>query len=69
MPFNYSKLLGRIREFGITQEQLAKEIGKNEGTLSAKLNGRSAFTTKEIDDICKVLNISNNEIGTYFFAR
>lgn len=68
MKYNYSKLLGRIRECGLTQEQLAKAIGKNKSTVSTKLNGRYPFTTKEIDDICKVLNISNDEIGTYFFA-
>jgi transcriptional regulator with XRE-family HTH domain len=68
MKYNYSKLLGRIRECGLTQEQLAKAIGKNKSTISTKLNGRYPFTTKEIDDICRVLNISNDEIGTYFFA-
>lgn len=68
MKYNYSKLLGRIKECGLTQEQLAKSIGKNKSTLSAKLNGQFSFTAKEIDDICKVLNISNDEIGDYFFA-
>lgn len=68
MGFNYSKLEGRIKEFGLTQELLAKKIDKNKGTLSAKLNGKYAFTAKEIDDICKVLNISNDQIGEYFFA-
>lgn len=68
MKNNYSKLLGRIKECGLTQEQLAKAISKNKGTLSAKLNGQFSFTAKEIDDICKVLNISNNEIGDYFFT-
>ena len=68
MKFDYSKLLGRIREFGLTQEKVAKEIGRHEGTLSAKLNGQYAFTAYEIDKICKLLDISNAEIGTYFFA-
>lgn len=68
MKYNYSKLLGRIKECGLTQEQLAKSIGKNKSTLSTKLNGQFSFTAKEIDDICKVLNISNDEIGDYFFA-
>lgn len=68
MKNNYSKLLGRIKECGFTQEQLAKAIGKNKGTLSAKLNGLSSFTTKEIDDICRVLDISNAQIGDYFFT-
>lgn len=69
MKFNYSKLLGKIKERGLTHEQLAKAIGKNKSTLSTKLNGQFAFTTKEIDDICKILDISNNEIGEYFFAH
>lgn len=69
MRYNYSKLLGRIREFGLTQERLAKAIGKDKSTLTMKLNGRSAFTQKEIDEICKVLDISNDEIGDYFFAK
>ena len=69
MGYNYSKLLGRMKECGITQGRLAREIGKDKSTLSVKLNGKYAFTTKEIDDICKVLDISNNEIGDYFFAK
>ena len=69
MPYNYSKLLGRIKERGYTQERIAKEIGKDKSTVNAKLNGKNAFTTKEIDDICKVLDISNSEIGDYFFAQ
>jgi transcriptional regulator with XRE-family HTH domain len=63
MKYNYSKLLGRMKERAITQEQLAKEIDKDKSTVNAKLNGKNAFTTKEIDDICKVLDISNIEIG------
>lgn len=69
MPYNYSKLLGKIKECGYTQEKLAIEIGRDKSSMSAKLNGKSAFTTKEIDCICKVLEISNNEIVDYFFTR
>lgn len=69
MKYNYSKLLGRIKECGLTQELLAKAIGKNISTVSSKFNGRYAFTQKEIDEICKVLDISNYEIGDYFFTK
>ena len=68
MKYNYSKLLGRMKECGITQEQLAKEIGKNETTLSAKFNHKSQFKADEMDAILRVLNVSNDEIGDYFFA-
>ena len=67
--FDYSKLLGRIREYGFTQESLAKRIKINPQTLSWKLNNKSAFTTEEIDKICKLLDISLEEIGVYFFTQ
>lgn len=69
MAFNYSKLLGKIRECGYTQEEIAKQININHGTLSLKLNNKSAFTTREVNGICKILGIPNEEIGAYFFAE
>lgn len=65
----YAKLLGRIKERGLTQAKLAGKIGKNQSTVCEKLKGKSVFTAKEIDDICKVLDISNDQIGEYFFAN
>lgn len=67
--FNYSKLLGRMREFGYTQEKLAKTIGLNESTLNAKLNNKGYFKQDEIDKICEVLDISVSEIGSYFYSK
>jgi DNA-binding XRE family transcriptional regulator len=67
--YNYSKLLGRIKECGYTQERLAKEINKSEYTISAKINNRGFFSQAEMDSICKVLDIPSTEIGTYFFSR
>lgn len=69
MEYSFSKLLGRMKEREKTQSQLAKAIGKNESTLSAKLNGKSFFTVEEIDAICRELDISSNEIGVYFFTK
>ncbi len=69
MKFNYSKLLGKIKECGFTHENLAVKIGIAHSTLSAKLNNRNAFTTKEIGAICKVLNIPKKDVGLYFFAE
>ena len=68
MKFNYSKLLGRIRECGFTQAELAEVIGINKGTLSSKLNNQSSFTTAEMSAICNALNIPYKEIGVYFFT-
>lgn len=69
MAFNYSKLLGKIRECGFTQKQIAERIGINSGTLSAKLNNKATFTATEVNDICKMLNIPNDEMWAYFFAE
>lgn len=68
MRYNYSKLLGRMKERGVTQEQLAKEIGKNEATLNMKLNNKFQFKADEMDAICKALDIPNIEMGEYFFC-
>lgn len=69
MKYNYSRLLGRMKERGITQEGLSTEIGVNESTLNSKLNNKYGFKQNEMDAICKVLDISPEEIGAYFFAR
>ena len=68
MKFNHSKLLGRIRECGFTQMELAKMIGMSKTTLSAKLNNQFYFSAKDIYSICCVLDIPTSEIGEYFFA-
>ena len=52
MKYNYSKLLGRIKEYGYT-----------------KINGKFDFTAPEMDAICELLDIPNDEIGKYFFAK
>jgi transcriptional regulator with XRE-family HTH domain len=68
MKFNYSKLLGKMKECGFTQAQLAEAIGINRATLSAKLNNHFSFDQEEILAICKLLNIPASEISDYFYA-
>lgn len=68
MQFDYSKLLGRIREYGFTQESLAKHIGIAESSMCLKLNNKANFKHGEIFLICETLHIATNEIGVYFFT-
>ena len=68
MEFDYSKLLGRIREFGFTQETLARKIGITKASMSLKLNNKANFKQNEIRVICKILKIPDDEIGVYFFT-
>lgn len=69
MGFNYAKLLGRIKEYGFTHENLANKIGIAPSTLSAKLNNKYSFTIAEIEAIRKALEIGKGEIGIYFFTQ
>ena len=64
----FAKLRGRAIERGFTMKTLAEHIGITSVSMSAKLNGRSSFTSKEIESICDVLNIKKSDIASYFFA-
>lgn len=62
-------LRSAIVRAGMTQEKLAEAIGISSNTLSAKILGRSFFDTQEIDIICEVLSIEdNNEKANIFLA-
>ena len=67
MQYNYSKLKGKIVEKFLTQSNFAKEIGISNKSLSDKLNNKRDWTQRQIDNSCKVLGISSEEIPVYFF--
>ena len=69
MAFDYSKLLGKIKECGFTQESLAKHIGIAESSMCLKLNNKANFKQHEVYHICKVLKIAISDIGLYFFTQ
>ena len=69
LEFDYSKLLGRIKEKGFTQETFAKAIGISVSTLSLKLSNKAYFKQCEMDKACKVLGFDKAEIGVYFFTQ
>lgn len=50
-----------IARAGYTQGKLAAEIGISQNTLSAKMSGATCFDTDQIDKICEVLGITENE--------
>ena len=68
MRFNYSKLLGRMKEHGYTQEKLAQEIGISAGTMSQKLNNKAHFYHPEMQKICDLLNIRGADVDAIFFT-
>lgn len=68
IQFDFSKLLGKIKECGYIQETLAEAIGMSLSTLNKKLNNGAYFTAAEIIRICNVLGIVAAEIGVYFYC-
>ncbi len=67
--YDYSKLLGRIREMGYTQERFAKEIGTSACSFNLKVHNKSNFRQDEILKSCIVLNIPPDEVSKYFFTH
>lgn len=65
--YDYSKLLGRLKEKNLTQDQLAVKIGISPASTNLKLCNKSPFKQDEILAICDVLDIDYSEIPAYFF--
>lgn len=55
---NTNRLRGFLAERGVTQKELAKELGISENTLCKRLQ-TGVFKTDEIDQIRKILHIEN----------
>lgn len=68
MPYDYSKLSGRIVEKYETQAKFADAMDLSERSISLKLNGKVGWKQSEITKACKVLGLALTEIPAYFFA-
>lgn len=65
----YNKLRGRIIEKFGTIEKFADFLDKSRITVSNKLNGKSNFSRDDIIFWSSALEISQDEIGSYFFEE
>ncbi|HAM62105.1 MAG TPA: DUF739 domain-containing protein [Erysipelotrichaceae bacterium] len=68
MIYDFSKLKGRIVEKCGTQEDFAVKMGKSRASISSKLNNKATFSSDEIEKAKNILEITNDEIGMYFFT-
>ena len=66
--YTYNKLLGAIRERGLTQDELAEAVGISGATLREKLKNRRQFKADEIQNIMSVLNLPMDNVVSYFFT-
>ena len=67
--YDYSKLLGKMRERGFTQEKLAKTLGLSECSVNLTLRNKRNFRQDEISKIVDALGIDPRSIEEYFFAH
>lgn len=68
MPFNYSKLRGKIKELYKTQADFANALNMGTVTLSARLNNYVEWNQSEILKAVELLRIDVKEIPEYFFT-
>lgn len=68
MEYNYSKLLGRIKEKCGGQIEFARKMGISERTVSLKLNNKIPWKQTEISKASEILDFSTAEIQSYFFC-
>lgn len=67
--YDYSLLLGKMREKNYTQEKLAKSLGISECSVNFSLNNKRNFRQDEILKIIELLDIPKTQIERYFFAH
>lgn len=67
--YDYSKLLGRIKEKFGTRENLVKEITISSTSLNLRLNNKLKFDQQDIKELCIALDIEEDEIPDYFFKE
>ena len=63
-----TRLAGKLREYGITNRELAKKLNVSEATLNSWLRGRTAPGIDTWIDITKILNSrgANETIETIY---
>lgn len=66
---NTNKLKGRIVEKGYNLSSFSCAVKMSRPCLRHRLNGISEFKVSEIERICKLLDISCEELSEYFFIN
>ena len=69
MELTHAKLRGRIIEKFGSYRAFAKAIKKSEQTVNTKLSGKSSFSEDNIIEWSNALDISPEEVGTFYFTE
>ena len=54
-----NRLKGKIAESGYSYRTLADMMNMSKNTVYAKINGKSQFNTKEVQDLCAILHLTD----------
>lgn len=65
---NTLKLKAKIIENNLLQEQVAMKLGMTSATFNYKVNNKTEFKASEIKMLMGILNLTNDEVKTIFFA-
>jgi len=66
---NTNLLEEKIAASGLMKKHIAEKLGLSPYGLSKKISGQNEFKTGEIQELCKLLNITSlREKETIFFA-
>lgn len=68
MPYDYSLLAGKVKEFFGTQCAFSDAIALSERSVSLKMQGKISWKQSEIEKICEVLRLERMDIPVYFFT-
>lgn len=63
------RLRARFRDCGYRDKEVAAGIGMSAYALSSRLNGRQKWNSDEIEAVCELLEIGQEEIGELFFPE
>ena len=66
---NCEELKKRIDERGLKIRYIADKLGISHEAMYNKVKGKTEFKVSEVAALAKVLNLSDKEIRSIFFAR
>lgn len=58
----------KLAENGLSQKDVAKELGMAENTITHKIREQSFFGVNDVKKMSKLLNLTKDEIFDIFFA-
>lgn len=67
--FDYSKLLGKIKECFNTQEAFSEAMGMSLTAVNQRLNNKVDWSPAEIVKACELLSIGMDNVAIYFFNK